>query len=64
MEMLSLLSIVASILLAGCIVEGADIEVEVEQGTLLGQTVDFIENEYLNVSMKIDIFRVRLFSKY
>ncbi|XP_071826178.1 cholinesterase-like isoform X2 [Apostichopus japonicus] len=37
--------------------KATDITVDVEQGTLLGNTEDFVENEYINVSMKIDIFK-------
>lgn len=53
-------SVAAVILLAAAAVAfETDVYVDVEQGRLLGQTVDFIENEFINVSMKIDIFKVR-----
>ncbi|XP_071826150.1 cholinesterase-like [Apostichopus japonicus] len=51
-------SVAAVILLAAAAVAfETDVYVDVEQGRLLGQTVDFIENEFINVSMKIDIFK-------
>lgn len=39
------------------ILSGLSVLVEVEQGILRGQTVDFVENEFINVSTKIDVFR-------
>lgn len=36
----------------------SDIYVDVEGGTLLGQTVDFVEENALNISVPVDVFLV------
>lgn len=35
------------------------VEVEVEQGMLRGETIDFVEDEFINIDTQINVFKVK-----
>lgn len=51
---------VIAILTAVGILPVFSVLVEVEQGTLRGETVTFVEEKHANISAKIDVFKVSL----
>lgn len=46
-----------AILVAASFVSSSDVFVEINQGTLRGKTVDFVEGKYTNVSTKVNVFK-------